>query len=252
MRIREFISVSHTDESIFVFARPYILAFLPWLTIGICLVLAGVFFATFVPSAFPELVSNPYDYNIYVVIVSAYFLLIIPFFTVGFIDYYYDLLIVTDRRMLDIDQNSLFSRNISELALEQVEDVSSPTTGILQTLFDYGDVVVQTAGAKEKFTFKGVARPRQITNIILDLADQAKQRIERGPRQLLPSGPIKAVIENQQFSDLQSLRDLGLLIDQPLGSKHTPEPNPVITSTKSVAMTNEGDLDIVIEDVDNS
>lgn len=252
MKIRELVSLSKTDESIFIFARPYILAFLPWLTLGISLVLGGLFFAIFIPTAFPELLSRPSDYNIFVIMVSAYFLLIIPFFTVGFIDYYYDLLIVTDRRMLDIDQNSLFSRSVSELALEQVEDVSSPTTGILQTLFDYGDVVVQTAGAKEKFTFKGVARPRQITNIILDLADQAKQRIERGPRQLLPTGPIKAVIENRQYSDLDSLRSMGLLVDSPNSSTHIPAPNPIVTDSKLNDVTKDSDIDIVIEEVDKS
>ncbi len=250
MNIRQLISAERTDESIFIFARPYILSFLPMLTVGFFLILGGLFFAFFIPSAFPEILATNFQFDIYVVMVSAYFLLVIPFFTVGFIDYYYDLLIVTDRRLLDIDQNSLFSRNISELALEQVEDVSSPTSGILQTLFDFGDVVVQTAGAKEKFTFKGVYRPRQITEIILDLADQAKQRIERGPRHLLPTGPIKAVIENKAYRTTAPLYRIGAMVHTPTSLPHEPQPNPVVTDSPPTPHPVDDDLDIVIDDVD--
>src|SRR3989344_642308 len=244
MNMRQFISVERTDESIFIFARPYILSFLPWLTIGIMLVFGGMFFAIFIPQAFPVILSYNMVFDIYVVMVSAYFLLIIPFFTVGFIDYYYDLLIVTDRRLLDIDQNSLFSRSVNELALEQIEDVAASNNGILRTLFDFGDVTVQSAGTKEKFIFRGVACPRQITDIILDLADQAKQRIERGPRHLFPTGETKAVIENKVYTTVEPLFQLGAMV-RPKPSASSPLANPVASPAQPRL---EDDLDIVIDD----
>lgn len=248
MKIRQLLSVGQTEEAIFIFARPFILSFLPWLAIGFLLVLFGLFFAFFIPSAFPNIVATPFQFDVFVVMLSSYFLLIIPFFTVGFIDFYYDLLVVTDRRIMDIDQNSLFSRSFNELALEQVEDVSASTNGILRTLFDFGDVTIQSAGAKEKFIFKGVAHPRQITDIILDLADQAKQRIERGPRALMPSGNVKGVIENKIYTSTDSMYQIGALVHNHSAANHIPLPNPVITPGMASSPRSDDDIDIVIDD----
>lgn len=254
MNLRELVSIEKENESIFIFARPFILSFLPQLLIGLALVVFGAIFVTFVAMAFPTIIANDFQFNVFVIMASAYFLLIIPFFTVLFIDYYYDLLVVTDKRLLDVDQNSLFSRNISELALEQVEDVSANNSGVLRTLFDFGDITVQSAGAKEQFVFKGILHPREITEIILDLADQAKVRIERGTTQAMPSGPIKGVIENRVYTTIDPLIEMGAIIPRPPAAQPNPvamngAPQPVsppVASSPPPAAPAD-DLDIVID-----
>lgn len=251
MTLRDLISLSDSDESIYVFARPYFLSFLPWFSLGLALVVAGLLFVFFVVRIFPDFIATDFQFDVFVIMTSAYFLLTLPFITVGFIDYYYDILVVTDRRLLDVDQNSLFSRNINELALEQIEDVSSPTTGILNTFLDFGDVNIQTAGAKDKFVFKGVLHPREITEIILDLADQAKQRIERGAQPLSPHGTIKAVIENRVYTDTAPLLAMGAMLPHVI---HKPGPNPVVTTPLPAPASSsppaDDALDIVIDNPD--
>lgn len=253
MNLRQIIAVEKTDEAIFIFARPFILSFLPWLVMGLALVVIGAVFIVFVLIAFPQLVANDFQFNVFVVMSSSYFLLILPFFTVGFIDYYYDLFIVTDRRLLDIDQNSLFARKINELALEQVEDVSAETNGVFRSLFDYGDITVQSAGAKDKFIFNGILHPREVTEIVLDLADQAKQRIERGIVHIIPSGPAKGVIENKVYTSVADLYRVGAMVPHH-PSYHAGEaanaaiePPPPALSPDRASPGDENDLDIVID-----
>jgi membrane protein YdbS with pleckstrin-like domain len=166
---------------------------------------------------FPEVQNNPMASNILVVVASAYFLLIIPFISVAFIDYYYDLHVVTDRRLVDVDQHSLFMREINELALEEVQDVTSKTRGILQSVFDFGHVAIETSSAKEKFEFDNVRHPREIASIVLDLSDQAKRRIEGGnAAPIIPSGNTKADIEDMLYKQIEPLVNIGAITPEDL------------------------------------
>ena len=77
--------------------------------------------------------------------------------------------IITDRRIVDIDQVGLFSHTISELHIENIEDVTSQTNGVFGTLFSYGMVYVQTAGTHERFEFDNVPNPGAVERMILDI-----------------------------------------------------------------------------------
>ncbi len=83
--------------------------------------------------------------------------------------YYLNLHIITNIRIVDIDQEGLFRHVISELHIEKIEDVTSDTSGVLGNIFDYGTVRIQTAGASERFEFQNVPNPAKLVKIILDL-----------------------------------------------------------------------------------
>lgn len=84
-------------------------------------------------------------------------------------DYYYDIWIVTNWRIIDVDQKGLFKRNISSiLDLDHIQDIDTDIEGIIKTILDFGDIEVQTAGAKNEFSFRDVAHPRQIERLIRD------------------------------------------------------------------------------------
>ena len=89
------------------------------------------------------------------------------------IDYYFDVWIITDCRIIDIEQLGLFRRNVSELEHSKVQDVTTEIHGILPTLLKYGFVYVQTAGKKTRFIFKQVPRPMMVRKMILKLQQKA-------------------------------------------------------------------------------
>jgi uncharacterized membrane protein YdbT with pleckstrin-like domain len=93
-----------------------------------------------------------------------------------FTDYYLDTWIVTNERIINIEQKGLFSRIVSELHLNQVQDVTSETHGIVATFLSYGDVHIQTAGARERFNFKQIDNPEKIKQIITKLVQDDKRR----------------------------------------------------------------------------
>ncbi len=89
------------------------------------------------------------------------------------VDYFLDIWIVTSARVVNVEQKGFFARNTSELDYVHVQDVTSEIQGIIQTLFNYGDVYVQTAGAEGKFMFRHVARPEKIKTLVMHLNRQA-------------------------------------------------------------------------------
>lgn len=89
----------------------------------------------------------------------------------NWVDYYLDIWIVTNERLLNIEQEGLFSRVISETNISKVQDVTSEVHGKLQTFLDFGEVHVQSAGEEKRFVFEEVPHPREIAQEIIRLHD---------------------------------------------------------------------------------
>lgn len=95
-----------------------------------------------------------------------------------FLDYYLDVWVITNKRIINIEQNGFFSRTISEQGINRVQDVTSEVKGAWHTILNYGDLYVQTAGEIERFAFNDVPNPDKLRDIIISLA--AKGRREEG------------------------------------------------------------------------
>lgn len=88
-------------------------------------------------------------------------------------NYYLDILTVTDRRAILINQKGLFRRNVTSFRLERLQDMNIEINGLLATLLDYGDVHAETAGhAEEEFKATGLPKPRELKGLILRAADE--------------------------------------------------------------------------------
>jgi membrane protein YdbS with pleckstrin-like domain len=139
------------------------------------LVLPLIFFY-FAVTAMPGLLTGMISYPLIVLGTSAYYLFAWMFFFFSFIDYYLDFWIITNERIINIEQKGFFSRVIAEQRLFRIQDVASAVHGAIPTLLKYGNVHVQTAGAEQRFEFKEVPDPDGIRNMIIKLADENKAR----------------------------------------------------------------------------
>lgn len=107
---------------------------------------------------------------------SAYYFFVAGYFLVIWLDYYFDITIVTNERIIDINQVGLFNRSVSELYLTQVQDVSGAQKGLLQNMFHYGDVTIQTAGGKNNFVINHVSDSYNVARKIIDLQEALMER----------------------------------------------------------------------------
>lgn len=97
----------------------------------------------------------------------AIFIWIYGFFI--WIDYYFDIWVITSERIINIEQKGLFVRSMSELKYGRIQDVTAEEKGIIPTLLEYGNVYVQTAAEQERFIFRKVAYPYKLKDMIMDM-----------------------------------------------------------------------------------
>ncbi|MFH0830659.1 MAG: PH domain-containing protein [Parcubacteria group bacterium] len=90
--------------------------------------------------------------------------------------HYFDSFIITDIRIIDIDQRGLFKRTVSETTFDKVQDVTYSIVGIVATGLDFGTVSVQTAGTEGKIELDHVPHPRKVHEIVLEAQLLFKER----------------------------------------------------------------------------
>ncbi|MBP9869602.1 PH domain-containing protein [Patescibacteria group bacterium] len=128
----------------------------------------------------PNLLADPQAMTLFVLGVSIFFLYGLLFLFQLFLDYWLDVFILTDKRILDIEQKGLFNRTVSELRLYRTQDVTTEVKGFWHTMIDFGDIFIQTAGEKQRFVFQNIPHPNQVAKLILELAEEnRKEQLEQ-------------------------------------------------------------------------
>jgi hypothetical protein len=169
----------HPDEEIKLIIRRHWGGFLGTLLLVLGMAIVPIVLAFTLPNILSDDIGA---YRIVIVVAMAAFLLFLQTFLFGsWINFYYDIIIITTERMININQEGLLSRDVSELRLSEVQNVTSQQEGILQSFLDYGRLVVETAGegttgAPERpgiqgyFTIEDVPQTNRIARAILELS----------------------------------------------------------------------------------
>ena len=155
---------------IIVFANMLFYAFLIFLPIAVA------FFILQDPNQF---IFTYETYPFILLLSSSYLLFIWLFFYNSFLDYNLDVWIITNKRIINIEQKGLFNRVISEHELEKIQDVTGIQKGFWQTFFTFGDVHVQTAAEVERFLFKQINDPFEVVKTINLLILNIRQKEEQ-------------------------------------------------------------------------
>lgn len=122
--------------------------------------------------------SEPALINLTAFIRNLFFIFLWLLFFVIWIDYYFDVWIVTNERVINIEQKGLFTRVVSELELEKIQDVTTDVCGVIPTLFNYGKLLIQTAGEKERFVFRNIPDPYAVKDLIMKLQNELEEKEE--------------------------------------------------------------------------
>lgn len=119
----------------------------------------------------------------------VYSMMILLFAFFSWMDYYLDVWIVTEKRIIDVEQRGLFSREVAEIPMASVQDVTVDVQGIVQTMLGFGTIKIQTAGERE-FTIDEIPHLARVKDAILEYAHrqfEATQQSASG-RQPFSSG----------------------------------------------------------------
>lgn len=167
------VDIQDKDENIILVLRQHLITQVKDLIVLLAAILIIPGLLSF--SGFLSILPNEFmsAFNIFWIVLA--FGLMIQSFLMWFFNVY----IVTDERVIDVDFKSMIYRNISSAKIENIEDVTAKTTGPLAAIFDYGTILIQTAGEKTQFEFDHVPQPAKITKLINELIlEEEREKIE--------------------------------------------------------------------------
>lgn len=155
------------DEKIILFIRRSFITNTHWIFFGLIFLVIPLFLGSilrFFPNPLPFLPNKFYFF-----LIAFYYLVVATYWFINFISWYFNISLVTDKRVIDIDFSSLVYKDVAATKINLVQDVSFAQIGAIRTFFDYGDVLVQTAGTLDNFIFESAPQPSNIVHITEDL-----------------------------------------------------------------------------------
>ena len=166
----------HENEKVILTVRKHLIVLLPYvLHIALMCLLPIIFYSFVVPYALPAFLEEPYN-RLFILFSTIYYGFIwIIIFTI-WSDYYLDIWIVTNERILDIEQIGFFNRVVSELDLKRIQDITSSVHGMIPTMFGFGHIHIQTAAEERRFDLKSVPHPITIRRQITKLYRAAREK----------------------------------------------------------------------------
>ncbi len=149
------------DEEVILVLRAHPITQLPWIFNSIVLFLILIILNAFLPLVL-SLNQIVFTNILSIVFIASYF-----FYNV--LVWYFNVGIITNKRIVDIDFSDIIYKEITEARLSRVEDITSKGGGFLETFFNFGDVFIQTAGTEQNIEFMNIPNPADTVRIIDDL-----------------------------------------------------------------------------------
>lgn len=156
------------NERIALFLRQHPITQVPWILSSFILIIVPISIMPLFLTIFPFVIPD----NYLVIFTLFWYLVTFVYIFINFILWYYNVNIITNHRIIDIDFLYLLVQEVNATRITQVEDVSLRQIGAIASLFNYGDVFVQTAGAEANIEFLRIPNPKFVTHIIIKLMKQ--------------------------------------------------------------------------------
>jgi len=157
-------------EDIVLFLRQHIIVLFPSVFLTVLLTIAPLILVPFLLRFLHLPVSIPPQY--FVVGTVFWYVMTFGVSIMSFLRWYYNIYIVTDKRIVDIDFLHLLYKEFSEARLEKIQDLNFRSGGIFAAFFDYGDVFVETAGETPNIEFLSVPKPAKVVETISQLLEK--------------------------------------------------------------------------------
>ncbi|MBU0979009.1 MAG: hypothetical protein ABIJ03_03115 [Patescibacteria group bacterium] len=170
--IRMGFSTQSAGESIILLLRQHPVTQIPWL---LTVLLASLIPAIFSPLQFMGFLPANFKMAVYL----GWYLMVIGFTLESFLKWFFNVYIITDERIIDVDFISLIYKNISAAKIDKIEDTTATTGGFLASIFNYGTVTIQTAAEQREFEFERVPQPNKVITLINELIlEEEREKVE--------------------------------------------------------------------------
>jgi membrane protein YdbS with pleckstrin-like domain len=164
--LRQYYFSNDSTERVVQVIRQHIIILISNLSFGVALLVAGLVGLDALRHVhLPSYIPNGVIFGVE----ALYFAVTALLLFMGWFIYSRTEVIITDKHLVDVTQKTFFSRDVSQLEIARVQDVTDKREGILQTVLNYGTVIIQTAGEKDFFELKNLPHPDKIAREFIEL-----------------------------------------------------------------------------------
>ncbi len=174
------------DEIVLLVIRRHWIVFaVPALLFGVLFVLPAIALAAAF-ALFPALAA-PAPAASAKFLFALYLLVLTLGIFIFWMKYYLDAWIITDQRIIDIEQHGLFHREVSEIAMERIQNVTIEIPGFLATVMKFGTIKIQTASESD-FVITDVPDCYRAKDLILKHSRLPRRAIPHEPQETIMGG----------------------------------------------------------------
>jgi len=153
------------EEEIVLILRRHWLTNLGWIILSLFLGILPQFLFIFFS-------LSPLPVRFKIVGVLVWYLFLGGFVFGRFLNWFFNVFIITDERIVDFDFYGLIYKEISDAKIEDIQDVTYRVSGFARNLFNFGDVFIQTAAQMPQFEFHNVPQPARIAKLLRELISE--------------------------------------------------------------------------------
>lgn len=161
------------NEEIILVLRRHWFTNINWIFIAILMAFAPLIFPLI-----PFLNFFPAHYQL--VLLLFWYLITFAIAFEKFLSWYFNVCIITEERVIDIDFFNLLYKKESEAKISMIQDVTVSQGGVSQTLFNYGNVRIQTAGEIPTIEFQFVPNPGLVLKVLQQMRGEEEQEALEG------------------------------------------------------------------------
>lgn len=158
------------EEHVVLLLRKHPITNFRWIAIALLMIVAPSF-----AFLFPFFSGLPGQFQVIGYIV--WYLITTAYIFEQFLSWYFQVNIITDERVLEVDFVNLIYREMTAANIDQIQDVTVEVGGATRTFLNYGNVVIQTAGEVPRINFEAVPKPDKVQRVLreLDIQEQREK-----------------------------------------------------------------------------
>ncbi|MEK7611441.1 MAG: PH domain-containing protein [Patescibacteria group bacterium] len=155
-------------ETVLLLLRQHMVTNLPWVALVIAALLFPFLFLAFTGGIGLSL-NNLIPQSFQTFIFLAFYMIVLAFAFLSFMNWFFNVDLVTDHRIVDINYWGFLFFRVSSTTIVNIQDVTYSISGGAGVIFNYGNVKIQTAGEEPNFMFERIPNPDKVQRLLVSI-----------------------------------------------------------------------------------
>jgi len=157
----------HDDDKVVLFVRKHwvkylVVSIISVLLFSIPLIAIIVFFSN-------KSEIDSMSVEIITVSIGIYLLIVMALILQAFVDFYLDMFVITEDRIIFVRQNGFFNQQIDESHIAEISEVGVDIKGFINSVVGCGDVIVHMGNDEAILTIDDIQHPEKVAREITRL-----------------------------------------------------------------------------------